>query len=153
MHPAPPGTRRGRGGGKAPDSPLPAVPLSPPPPHSVLQPSAGGGRRNPFPKSNEKNKCQTSFAFHPLPGYASERREVPAGSVLQGTRDTRRRAFMRDGGAPQPRPPAPLVAALPPAPSPAAPGGHRASRPAALARRPRLRHRRRPAPLPATGNL
>lgn len=92
-----------------------------------LQPSALAGTGDPSPKPTEKKKTehQTSSAFHPLPSYASERREVPACSRGQETLGAER--SLRDCRAPWARRRAPLMAALPPGQRQAG-IGHRAPR-------------------------
>lgn len=52
-----------------------------------------GGEGITFQSLKKKINTKLPLLSTPLPGYASERREVPAGSVLQGTRDIRRSVY------------------------------------------------------------
>lgn len=119
-----PGTRR-RGHGSA--QPLPAVPLSPPPPRPVLQPSAPGGTGNPSPKPTEKKKMNTKLPLPSTPSPAT----LQKGGRYQLAACCRRQetlgaeCSLRDGRAPRARHRAPLMAALPPA-QPQAGTEHRA---------------------------
>lgn len=147
----------GGGGRTAADSPLPALSSA-----TALRPAdlRGGRRGNPFPRPKEKNKYQTSFAFPPLPGYASAKE---GGTHWQlAAKDKRQSAQSVWGTAELPsRGPGLISMAAPPsAPvSPEAGGRRRTSRPAPVGRgqrrhRPGLAHRRsHPAPRSTTGNL
>lgn len=120
------------GTGTAPHGAAP----SPPPPHPVLPQMESLSKAY---RKKTKTEHQTSSAFHPLLSYASARREVPAGSVLQGTRDAGRGARCRRAELAGPRS---WQRSRPPAP-----GGHRAPRPAAATATPG------PSGTAATGNL
>lgn len=106
--------------------------LSPPPPHSVLRTSGGEGEGIPFQGLKKKTNTKLPLLSALSPVTLQQRREVPTGSLLQRTRDSRRRASegrqSSQAEAPgssqwqRPRPP-------PSAPRPAAAGGHRAPLP------------------------